>query len=125
MIVETITQKISVFTRVGISVSVDIQYRLIHAIIGKTNISVSVVALVPIYWPNTYGHNGKVLSHFRCRSSYDKAISAHRLSYYNLSSVTIFVCPLSPRSFIDLWAPDLGYSIWRSPSSYYKISLYA
>ncbi len=29
-------------------------------------------------------------------------------SYYNLSSVTIFVCAPSPRPFIDLWAPNLA-----------------
>ena len=37
--------------RVGISVSADIEYRPILTNIGKTDISVSVVALVPIYRP--------------------------------------------------------------------------
>ena len=37
--------------RVGISVSADIQYRPIFTHIGKTNISVSVLILVPIYRP--------------------------------------------------------------------------
>ncbi len=35
-------------SRVGISVSADIEYRPINAIIGKTDISVSVAALVLI-----------------------------------------------------------------------------
>ena len=30
------------------------------------------------------------------------------LSYYNLSSVTIFVCPLTTQPFMDLQAPNLA-----------------
>ncbi len=35
-----------------------------------------------------------------------RMVDAGYESYYNLSSVTIFVCPLSPRPFMDLPAPN-------------------
>ncbi len=45
-------------------------------------------------------------------------------SYYNLSSVMDSVCPLTPRPFMDLQAPNLTLMPW---PSYYKIiiNLYA
>ncbi len=51
-------------------------------------------------------------------------ISGILKSYYNLSSVTIFVCPLTTRPFMDLRASNLaGRSIYfkKLLSSYYNL----